>query len=127
MTFESHSAASRKTGPSTDGADQVHLWGHLPLKVSLAQSNAPRLGSILKRLWPEGYACRRLTHTGRGRTPDGGAARPCRHNLPALTEGYELLGWRSSPAEREGASKDIGHGGNGQSRAEAHVPPSDVF
>ena len=23
-------AALRKTGPSTDGADQVHIWGHLP-------------------------------------------------------------------------------------------------
>ena len=36
---------------------------------------------------------------------------------------YGLLGGRSSPAEREGASKDIGHGGNGPSRAEAHMPP----
>ena len=47
--------------------------------------------------------------------------------MPARTEGYELLGRRSRPAEREGASKDIGYGGNGRSWAEAHVPPSDVF
>ena len=42
-------AASRKTGPSTDGADQVHHGDIFPPKVFLAQSNAPRLGSILKR------------------------------------------------------------------------------
>ena len=49
---------------------------------------------------------------------------PLGYDIP---EGYGLLGGRSSPAEREGASKDIGHGGNGPSQAEAHVPPSDVF
>ena len=58
-------------------------------------------------------ARRRRTHTGRGWTPDVGAGRPCRHN----SEGYELLGGRSSPAELEGDSKDIGHCGNGPAQA----------
>ena len=59
--------------------------------------------------------------------PGPDARRWCGTFLLARTEGNELLGWRSSPAEGEGAGKDIGHGGNGPSQAEAHVPPSDVF